>query len=170
MSMYSMLMGLHPLAPIITSVLGIKPNGDLDAGRIRDAGLIEVEGEIRFELLTRNGEGAWIDDANTPNEALRKHQLYARDYDDSSDRTYKVFEFRVPDEHKEAVKEAWEALHPSWKLPAMKRFRNVIESLGNEPEKVAQMAKEMDKHVEVMVVSPGKPEVVESEPDIKERL
>jgi len=118
MSLYNMLFGQNPLAPLLMAALG-----NPDVGRYRDAYL---DGD-RIVVHTRNGGGnrdCYCDDpffkseeteprerGHKPgclaltNEKLSEHPLYVSDADDDFDCTYADFVFRFPPEHADALAE-----------------------------------------------------------------
>lgn len=105
MSMYEMVFtdpGRPERCSIILGLLALE--GDLDAGRLRDA-WIEKDpgtGEPILALYTRNGGGN-REDQSAPIESMRAHPLYRRDADDHFDATYASFYFAAPEAYREAL-------------------------------------------------------------------
>jgi hypothetical protein len=90
MSMYNMVFGVSPAAPLLMAALNLKA---ADVGRFRDCYLTDA-GEIA--VYTRNGGGN-RDDYQDVFDALEKHPQYLRDEDDDFDCTYATIYFSVPD-------------------------------------------------------------------------
>ena len=90
MSMYNLLHGVNPLAPVLLKILGITEE---DCGRFRDIHL--NEDGTKIILYTRNGGGNREDHQHIFDK-LRKHPGYLKDYDDNFDNTYAYIEFTVP--------------------------------------------------------------------------
>jgi hypothetical protein len=100
MSMYNMLFGTNPIAPVLKQVLRLDVEGGYDTGRFRD---IYIEND-KIILYTRNGGGnreCYQDII----DLLAEHPNYITDYDDDFDCTYAYIEFSIPDEFKEFCKE-----------------------------------------------------------------
>lgn len=92
-SLYNMVQGTNLLAPLLIQMLGIDGN---KIPRFRDCWL-EDNGAFII-LLTRTGGGnreAYVEE----NEALRKHELYVSDVDDSFDETFARFRYMVPQKY-----------------------------------------------------------------------
>lgn len=122
MSLYNMLHGYEPGAAIYLAALQIDP---AQVGRFRDCYLKkEADGTPRIVIYTRTGGGN-REHYETDNAWLQSHPLYLKDYDDAMDCTYAHFEFKVPDELGDALKELPASPTPAEKFEAtLKALRN----------------------------------------------
>lgn len=102
MSLYSMLFpGGEERGRVLLVVLGYRSFEEV--GRFRDAWVERDDTHgVVIHLYTRNGGGN-RDDYATEINALRSHECYLRDADDSLDRTYASFWFRIPDAWREQL-------------------------------------------------------------------
>lgn len=94
MSLYNMLHGVSPLAPLLLGSLGIDFH---TVDRIRDVYLKKYRDEVVIEVFARTGGG---NREHYPNAILTSHPNYIADEDDGFDNTYAHYYFRVPDELK----------------------------------------------------------------------
>lgn len=103
MSLYNLLHGVNPIAPILLTVLGIdQPDGKFSSGRFRDIYLNEDGTEII--LYTRNGGGNREDYQEVFDNFAKNHPNYLSDEDDDFDCTYAYIKFSVPEKAKELIK------------------------------------------------------------------
>ena len=115
MSLYNMLHGRNPLAPVMLGWLGLT---EADCGRFRDVFVTKAEdGEPRVHVYTRNGGGnrecfCETDTQHNSGEgyctprytaALQEHRMYESDSDDDFDCTYATFVFHVPEPWRDAA-------------------------------------------------------------------
>ena len=92
-NLYNIVHGTNRYAGLLLGMLGISPER---VGRFRDCYLHRAEaGELEILLYTRNGGGNRAEHEDVT-RALRAHPLYLRDFDDSFDRTYAAYCFRIP--------------------------------------------------------------------------
>lgn len=112
MSMYGLVFGRNPIAPIILEALALPESA---VGRFRDAFVSNGE----FAIYTRNGGGNrehFSDDGTEEGEDcfctgciityhLPKHPNYLRDKDDDFDSTYATVYFSIPEKYKELFSE-----------------------------------------------------------------
>jgi hypothetical protein len=125
MSMYAMLFGRNPIAPLYLAFLGLSQS---DVGRFRDCFVQQTdEGDLRIVIYTRNGGGNRDDYAGTT-EALRAHPEFVTDFDDDFDCTYASYVFKVPLEFEEAVKKLTASL-PDQTVDPGTRFQQLIKDL-----------------------------------------
>lgn len=102
MSLYNMLHGVNPLAPILKAILGIDVEGSkYESGRFRDIYLNEKGTAII--LYTRNGGGN-REEYQPLIDVLATHPNYIEDHDDDFDCTYAYITFTVPKEAEELCK------------------------------------------------------------------
>ncbi len=99
MSMYNMVLGHDPRAPLVLALLGLE---EQDFGRIRD-GYVQ---EGCLAVLTRCG-GNNRQDYTEVFQAIAKHPLYSHDADDEFDPTYCTFFFRFPKEGEYTIPDAF---------------------------------------------------------------
>jgi hypothetical protein len=106
-SLYNLLHGVNPIAPLLKAVIGIdQEGGQWQSGRFRDIFLSADGSEV--VLYTRNGGGNrehWHDDQPAGKDCrcpgciityhLPTHPDYIRDEDDDFDCTYASVHFRV---------------------------------------------------------------------------
>lgn len=141
MSLYNLLFGTNPVAPLLLKVLDLKEE---DVGRFRDAYLEKR----KIVIFTRNGGGnrehwdfTYEDYEEGPDcpcpgcaitHKLPEHSNYVRDYDDDFDSTYAYIEFSIPDKYKEL----FAALQATQKEPVPtkvgEKFLRLIEELKRE--------------------------------------
>lgn len=90
MSLYNLLFGVNPAAPLLLRLLGLTP---ADIPRFRDCYLTAEGAEIAIHTRTGGGnrEGYALE-----NQKLAQHPRYLRDADDDFDCTYATFYFSVP--------------------------------------------------------------------------
>lgn len=102
MSLYNLIHGRNPAAPILLAVLNkVQP---IDVGRFRDA-WVEADGDqLVIRVHTRNGGGnreCWCEPAEDhwclveAIDSMQNHPWYLRDEDDDFDYTYADFYFVV---------------------------------------------------------------------------
>lgn len=131
MSLYNMVHGNNPGAPLVLNLLG-KPQGYF--GRLRDAWIEgQEDGTCRFAIYTRNGGGnrEHYDDEKEAGPdcectgciatyRLPADPAYLSDRDDDFDCTYATFYFKVPEDAEAKVKamakEAGVDLPEGWKF------------------------------------------------------
>ena len=123
MSLYNMLFGVNPAAPVLLTVLGIELN---NIPRFRDC---FVNGnEIVVHTRTGGGNRDYYDKPNEENKdgpwnsSLTSHPNYLRNEDNDFDCTYANFYFSFPDEYAEDLKalaEGVETHTPSEKWQAL---------------------------------------------------
>lgn len=116
MSLYNMMFGMNPIAPVLLAALRLQPQ---DVGRFRDA---YIDGNL-IVVHTRNGGGnrecycadypvgdiavEWKGETHrqgclsVTNDKLAEHPQYVRDADDDFDCTYADFYFSFPPEYAE---------------------------------------------------------------------
>jgi len=92
MSLFNMLHGYNPLAPIFLKMLGLQLD---DVGRFRDAYLWKDTDGLRIHVYTRNGGGN-RNEYQHVFDKLSLNEYYERDYDDEFDCTYATIVFRIP--------------------------------------------------------------------------
>lgn len=89
MSMYNLLFGNNPFAPVVLALLSPR-----EFGRVRDAWVEKLpDGSLRLVVYTRNGgnnRGDYMPD-------FGGDPLFIEDRDDSYDSTYASIYFRVPE-------------------------------------------------------------------------
>ena len=102
MSLYNMLLGTDPYAPVVIGLLGFAPT---DIPRLRDAYInMDDPKEPTLVIYTRTGGGnrsGYL----AENDKMQAWPGYIRDYDDEFDSTYAHFEYKIPDEHRHVVLE-----------------------------------------------------------------
>jgi len=126
MSMYNMLFGRNPAAPIYLAMLGLTPD---DTGRFRDCFLQRaLDEEPRIIVYTRNGGGNREEYAGTT-EFLQSHPEYVNDFDDDFDCTYASYIFKVPEKFKDAVKLLLE--EPGQVVDPGVRFQELLAKLNS---------------------------------------
>lgn len=149
MSLYAMIHGRNPAAPLILATLDLTTD---DVGRFRDA----FVSEGRIAVYTRNGGGnreCWND--NTCNETcagciiekvLPRHPNYLYDEDDDFDCTYATVYFSFPERHRDLL----EALDTGEFDPSA-RWLEALDALrdGKRPEVVEAFRPIMEKIVEL---------------------
>ena len=140
MSLYNMLFGKNPVAPLLLKMLDLTEE---DVGRFRDAYL--QDGKI--VVYTRNGggnRGHWDfvyeeydegPDCPCPGckmeYVLPEHPNYVRDYDDDFDSTYAYVVFDVPEKYQEFVKALEDGqLHDA--RTVREKFQTLIDELKGE--------------------------------------
>lgn len=180
MGLYNILHGVNPFAPLFREVLNLDgSDGKYPTGRFRDI-WVDGDG-LKITLFTRNGGsnrecyagGAFQgdcpkdlpdtrEDFNDPMKhnvqcmvriiyQLRSHPNYIRDWDDDFDRTYAYFEFSIPKEWTEVVKEL--AKNPkAINMESLKeKTHKVINSICNmTPEQIKDKYPEVWKLSEVL--------------------
>jgi hypothetical protein len=125
MSLYNMLFGRNPIAPLYLAFLGLSQS---DVGRFRDCFVQQTdEGELRIVIYTRNGGGN-REEYEDVTEALRAHPQFVTDFDDEFDCTYASYVFKVPPEFDEAVKTLVTTL-PDQAVDPGARFQKLIGDL-----------------------------------------
>lgn len=90
MSLYNMLCGQHPLLPVFVIITKV---GQSDLPRLRDAYITADATKIVFFARMGGGNREAYKEAL---DAIKKHPLYVRDFDDDYDNTYCHIEFNVP--------------------------------------------------------------------------
>jgi len=146
MSLYNMLFGENPLAPLLLKILEIdQPDGKYRSGRFRDIHL-NAEG-TKIILLTRNG-GSNREDYFPKN--ILEHPNYLRDYDDNFDSTYCYIEFSIPARLQAALKKLASGKEPE-KLH--EKFERVVKDLEQgkptlETKKAKKVMEEILKKME----------------------
>lgn len=105
MSLYNMVLGMHPFAGDLLRVLGFTPQDVDRIARIRDVYLYPEE----IRILTRTGGGN-REEYEGENEWLRGISGFLRDWDDSYDSTFAWWAYRWPDEQREALQTALERI------------------------------------------------------------
>ena len=100
MSLYNMIAGFNPLAPLCVVILRLHPS---DIPRWRDAWLSDDGQEIT--VLTRTGGGNRETYADT-NEEMRQVAGFISDEDDDFDSTFARFRYSVPENLLEKTTEA----------------------------------------------------------------
>lgn len=180
MSLYNALFGQNKLAPILLAMLGIDqqredapqfpenwnpyddgviPEGEryiaecrekkyYTSGRFRDIYL--NEDGTRIILYTRNGGG---NRESYPHifSILASHPNYITNYDDDFDCTYASFEFSIPDEYKEDIKNIFNSSGKT--ATPSERFQKLIKDLeaGNkteDTEKALNVGEDLMKNIE----------------------
>ena len=93
--MYNQLFGFNNLAPLCLYILNIKFD---EIERFRDAIFVkDDEDEYHIEILTRTGGQ---NKHTYKNLKLIQNEYFYNDYDDSYDKTYTHFLFKIPEEYK----------------------------------------------------------------------
>jgi len=133
MSLYNLLHGQNPLAPVLLGWLELEIG---DVGRFRD---VYLTSEPHIVVFTRNGGGNREDYADVT-ERLQAHPMYVRDWDDDFDCTYASYEFRVPPVWLEAAK----ALADD-SPPPMEKMANLIAKLQSAPKDDPEVVRVLDK-------------------------
>lgn len=103
MSLYNMLHGFEPTAPV---VLGIFQMPSEDFPRFRDAYFTyrDDSNEPVMVILTRTGGGN-RQEYETENATLRTLPGFIDDIDDDFDQTFALFRYSIPDKYREKVLE-----------------------------------------------------------------
>lgn len=147
MSLYNLINGVSPVAPLVLEMLGGLPGSWY--GRIRDAEFfVDDDGKFRLLIYTRNGGGNrehydW-GTGSTPDEDIScdctgciqtcripEHELYLRDFDDDFDCTYCSNVFRLPEEYGRAAAEIIGS-----KFESVDEALGALVSLAQSPEHV----------------------------------
>lgn len=118
MSLYNQLFGTNPMAPLLLSMINLKPG---DVGRFRDC---YYDGE-HIVVFTRMGGGN-REEYQSDIEDLQEHPGYVKDQDEEIDCTYASFFFELPAGFKElmdAEKDKTVSVSP------MKRFESLLEGM-----------------------------------------
>lgn len=133
MSMYHMVLGTHPLAPLLVRLLGFTEPDELrQVPRLRD--LYLYPDEIRVLTRTGGGNRADYEEGNAYMETLPG---YLRNWDDAYDCTYAWWAYSWPEEMREQLQEMLEVIQEQRPdlIPesnSMKeRFDQAIEDLKN---------------------------------------
>jgi hypothetical protein len=121
--LYNMLMGRNPLGPYLMAVLGFVKNAPKNAwlGRFRD--VYTNDAADRIFILHRN-----YPEGNEFNQAIKDHPNFVKYIPELTDETYGTWEFTVPEQHKDVVKEIASL---SDNTPLMERFIKLIQDMGN---------------------------------------
>lgn len=133
MSLYNMINGTHALAGTLMQLLKIRHDA---VGRFRDCFLQRgPDGALEIHVYTRNGGGN-RQDFVAETEALRKHPLFLRDFDDEMDSTYATYVFSVPAAALETLTKAAEmpGMVPPSPAERMKAFMQKLETSPNDPD------------------------------------
>ena len=115
MSLYNMLFGTNPAAPLLLAMLGIDANA---VPRFRDCFL--ADGHIVIHTRTGGGNREAYE---AENDALTKLPGYLSDSDDDYDCTYANFLFEVPEKFRHLLGKIPEGVDPA------KRWQETIEKL-----------------------------------------
>ena len=121
MSLYNMIMGRNPFGPYLMGFLGFVQGAPQNAwlGCFRD--VYTNDAGDRIFMLHRN-----YPESDEFNQAIKAHPNFVA-YIPDSDNTYGVWEFTVPEQYAEAVREI--ALL-SDNTPLMDRYRKLIDDMG----------------------------------------
>jgi hypothetical protein len=132
MSLYNMICGNNPLLHLYIRILGM----DQLPPRFRDAYVTigPADEPAKIVLYTRTGGGNRAEYA-AQNEALTKHPLYERDFDDDFDNTYAHWVFRVPPEHVNELIQLHTIIN-RWEkfFSPRQKFENVLASMREKPK------------------------------------
>ena len=130
--LYTMVLGRHPLAAHLLSILGFtSEEGVLRIPRLRDVYLFPDE----IRILTRTGGGN-RDEYNDRNEWLRDLKGFIRDFDDAYDSTYAWWAYKWPKDFKKALTAMLESLQETRPelIPESdslkERWEDAIEKIG----------------------------------------
>lgn len=128
MSLYNMVMGVHPTANLVLEWLGLDVE---DCGRFRDA-YITKGGNVA--VFTRCGGGN-RDDYEDMFARMRTHPNYLYDEDDDFDSTFATIYFTAPVAELENIKEYFKMIEEKGRqdllMHPMDRFRKMIDNIGN---------------------------------------
>jgi hypothetical protein len=122
MSLYNMLFGNNPIAPLILGTLSLSKD---DFGRFRDIYL--AEGKIA--VYTRCGGGN-REAYQEVFDAMEQHPCFEYDEDDSFDNTYATFYFKYPDEFADGLK----AIESNVPFDPDARWKAMFDALGKGKE------------------------------------
>lgn len=114
MSMYNMLFGTNPAAPVLLAMLGLTTD---QCGRFRDCYLSDDGATIC--IYTRNGGG----NRETYMPDFCAHPQFIGDEDDDFDCTYATIKFKTPPEFLEATKKLADQTDTT---PGAEKFRRLI--------------------------------------------
>jgi hypothetical protein len=125
--LYNMLMGRNPLGPYLMAALGFVRGAKINEwlGRFRDV-YTNDQGN-RIFILHRN-----YPEDNEYNQAIKAHSNFIA-YIPDQDETYGVWEFSVPEQHAQMVKEIADV---SDNTPLMERYMISVKGLKMKPLKM----------------------------------
>lgn len=128
MSLYNMMFGRNPSAPLLLGMLGLT---DGEVGRFRDAWLEHADAGFVIVIHTRNGGGN-REDYQCVFDVLSLHPQYLSDADDDFDCTYADIRFSVPPQFQAAA----EALlqRDGDTTPPAEKWRVLLEKLRTADE------------------------------------
>lgn len=148
MSLYNMLMGRNPCAPLLFAALDInkETHKEWPLGRIRDA--YTNEDGSKIFIFTRNGPsgmGLSEEERDKINTKIAEHPQFVRWFLDDFDSTFCTYEFDTPEEHRDMVRGIADTTDT---IPPMVRYCKLIDDMkdGKDNESV-QHAKEVGKKV-----------------------
>ena len=138
MSLYNMLHGVNPAAGTLLSMLEIKPD---EVERLRDVHIFKPEEgeELQIAIFTRTGGGNRED---YPNELIKSHPEYIRDYDDDFDCTYATYLFRVSAPMQAVLRTLVDSGVDT--TPPMEKMTGLIEKLKSGDPDDAEVKKAME--------------------------
>lgn len=137
--LYNMLMGRNPYGPYLMGVLGFVQGAPQNAwlGRFRD--VYTNDAADRIFILHRN-----YPDMDESNQAIKQHPNFLKYEPDGFDETYGTWEFSVPAEHVDVVKEIASL---SDNTPLMQRYCELINNLGKVDNEATRNAMEAGKKI-----------------------
>lgn len=140
MSLYNQILGFHPFAKHLISMLGIHPN---EYGRFRDIYLKKDEEKLKIIVFTRNGGGN-REQYQSVFDKLSKHPNYLKDYDDDNDSTYANIEFSIPNEYQQIAEEIF-TVAPEER--GLNLFKYVIENMNSSQNPFAERALQVGQEI-----------------------
>ena len=122
--LYNMLMGRNPAAPYLLACIGIteETQQNYPLGRYRDT--YTNENGDRVFIFTRNYGTEW----ENVDQALGSHPNFVQKFADDFDHTYTTYEFTVPENMSEIVKQI---ATMSDNTPPMVAYRKLISDMEN---------------------------------------
>lgn len=140
MSLYNLVHGMNPAAPIALRALDLGPD---DFMRFRDAFITDKD---EIAVYTRLG-GANRQDYLDVFEHMREHPNYLRDEDASHDSTYATFFFSLPERYAESLR-----LLSTGEFDPAKEFEKALERIKEgDPEvmkRVQPLAEQLKQAVD----------------------
>lgn len=143
MSLYNLLFGVNPTAPLLLAILG---TDEVQVPRFRDCFL---KGD-RIVIHTRTGGGNRAEYVEQ-NARLRELSGFMEDHDDAYDSTYAHFVYAIPEKFTMTCKilkeygaerdpeQAWAALFAKLQDPKMKDDPQVVEALAKMQPVIEQI-------------------------------
>lgn len=142
MSLYNQILGVHPFAKQLLSILGLNVS---EYGRLRDVYLKKKDEKLVIIVFTRNGGGNRETFETEVFEKLRKLPNYLCDYDDDFDSTYAYIEFSIPEKFIEVTEEIYQ-IAPEER--GIKLFMQIMDNVnGNSSNPYVNRAVEVSKEL-----------------------